>query len=643
MKKSHLFFNFSAICLSAFFGMLIFNMSVMGHFVSNWWTDYKIVEFSTLEKQDEEIVLVTITEETLAALPYRSPIDRAFLATIITDILGKGAKIIGVDIIIDQATEPAKDQALQKVFQRFGNRISVVSASRQDGLSEAQLHYQDKFLAPVLKMKANLVKDTSDGVVRWRYQTDEGAGILPFVETLVTQGELDHKFGKLENNLLRYPLSKHETPFSFPTYEAQQVRSLPGAWFKDKYILLGVDLADVDHHRTPFSTVLGETTGNQAGIYLHALGLHQELHATSWTLLDKYILSGLALCCALIGFFWVRIPVKTVWKVLLGIAGICVFVSVDVQVFRHLDILLSPIGPVFAGIFSFSISSARHHWQEKKKRVFLHHAFSHYVSHSVIEQLIAMPERLKLGGEQREMTFLFADLEGFTSLSESLAPQALVEILHAYNNLIAHIILKHKGTIDKFAGDGINAFFGAPVADDEHRYNAYQCAIEISRQTQAFAEGYNQKGIAVGFTRIGIHSGRAVVGNFGGKERFQYTVLGDAVNTAARLESLNKHTSTYLMLSLDTVQGVANISVRKIGKFILKGKDTPIEVVEPFERGEALTAYEKFYEEMKKGTVEALDLARQLGVKYQNDPIISFHLKRLENEEKGIVIKMDQK
>ncbi|MBU0982125.1 adenylate/guanylate cyclase domain-containing protein [Patescibacteria group bacterium] len=232
--------------------------------------------------------------------------------------------------------------------------------------------------------------------------------------------------------------------------------------------------------------------------------------------------------------------------------------------------LLAVLAAYFAVLFYRNFAEFR----EKRQ---IKNAFSHYVSADLVKQIAANPEMLQLGGERKEITAMFLDLENFTSLSESLEPQKVVEIINTYFDAFAEVIMAHGGTVDKFEGDAIMALFGAPVAQEKHALNACLAALalrgKIKELNQATGQNLN--------LRIGIASGPAVVGNMGSKERFDYTAMGDTVNTASRLESGNKFYGTRILVNPEAMAAAQEkIAFRRIDTVRLKGKENAIGIFE---------------------------------------------------------------
>ncbi|MBU0665668.1 MAG: adenylate/guanylate cyclase domain-containing protein [Proteobacteria bacterium] len=221
--------------------------------------------------------------------------------------------------------------------------------------------------------------------------------------------------------------------------------------------------------------------------------------------------------------------------------------------------------------------------REGKRRRFIKHSFCHYLSPHVIEQLIEHPEKLQLGGERRELSIFFSDLQGFTTISEGLEPEMLTGLLNTYLSAMTDIILEEDGTVDKYEGDAIIAFWNAPIDVADHAVRAVRAALrcqeKLAELRPLFREQYGHEL----YMRIGINSGPAVVGNLGSSTRFDYTMLGDAVNLAARLEGANKQFGTYLMISQSSREQINDaFPCRELARLIVVGRKEPIRVYEPF-------------------------------------------------------------
>ncbi|MBN1475037.1 MAG: adenylate/guanylate cyclase domain-containing protein [Syntrophaceae bacterium] len=233
---------------------------------------------------------------------------------------------------------------------------------------------------------------------------------------------------------------------------------------------------------------------------------------------------------------------------------------------------------------------------EGKQKTYIKNAFKQYLSPDVIEQLIAHPERLKLGGERKPLSVFFSDLEGFTGISEGLDPEALTNLLNTYLSAMTDIIHEEGGTVDKYEGDAIIAFWNAPLEQPDHAVRcvraALNCQAKLAQMRPEFYKSLN-KNLNM---RIGINTGQAVVGNMGSKSRFDYTMIGDAVNLAARLEGINKQFGTYTLISQATKEQIADaFPTREISRVEVVGRKEPVVVYEPLLPEEITTEKQKLF------------------------------------------------
>ncbi|MEI6564541.1 MAG: adenylate/guanylate cyclase domain-containing protein, partial [bacterium] len=219
---------------------------------------------------------------------------------------------------------------------------------------------------------------------------------------------------------------------------------------------------------------------------------------------------------------------------------------------------------------------------EGKQKRFIKGAFKQYLSPVVIEELVQHPERLKLGGELRELSIFFSDVRGFTSISERLNPEQLTGLLNSYLTAMTDIIYRHGGTVDKYEGDAIIAFWNAPLTQSDHAIRAVRTALECQEKLTALNPDYKAQIGAELYQRIGLNSGPVVVGNMGSNQRFNYTFLGDAGNLAARLEGINKQFGTSILISSNTQKQLdSSIVVREIAQVQVVGRKEPVRVYEP--------------------------------------------------------------
>lgn len=210
-------------------------------------------------------------------------------------------------------------------------------------------------------------------------------------------------------------------------------------------------------------------------------------------------------------------------------------------------------------------------------------ALTQYVSSKVVEQIMLDPSRLQLGGERKTLSILFSDLEGFSRLAEQMQPEPLTALLNDYLTDMSDIILDEGGTLDKYLGDGIVAFWNAPLDQTDHAACACRAALRCQQRLLERADDFTAQAGGELKARIGLHTGEVIVGNMGSKVRFDYSILGDAANLASRLESANKHFGTAIMVSETTWQqagGSVNFIGRELGWVKVLGRNTPVNVFE---------------------------------------------------------------
>jgi adenylate cyclase len=244
---------------------------------------------------------------------------------------------------------------------------------------------------------------------------------------------------------------------------------------------------------------------------------------------------------------------------------------------------------IFSSLFSeFIVTIAVRYAISEKEARWIRRIFSSYVTERVVNELIKNPSLARLGGERREVTILFSDIRGFTSLSEKIAPEEVVRILNEYFGKMTEVILKWEGTLDKFMGDAIMVFWGAPLNQEDHAERAIRCAIDMLKEARSLSERWKEEGGPPLRIGVGINTGEVLVGNIGAEgKKMDYTVIGDHVNLASRLEGLNKKFNTDLIISEFTLEKVRSLfenglfgpySARGIGNVIVKGKERPVRI-----------------------------------------------------------------
>lgn len=250
--------------------------------------------------------------------------------------------------------------------------------------------------------------------------------------------------------------------------------------------------------------------------------------------------------------------------------------------FYALGFWMPIVAPELAVLVSLAGSSLLNYATEGRQKRYIKGAFRQYLSPTVIEQLIAHPERLELGGERRELTIFFSDIQGFTSISEALSPEELTSLLNDYLTAMVDIIQDEGGTIDKFEGDAIIAFWNAPIDLPDHALRGVRACLRCQKALAELRPSFRARVGRDMYMRVGMNSGPAIVGNMGSRSRFDYTMLGDAVNLASRLEGVNKQFGTYTMISAATLRLIGDaFPVRELSRIAVVGRAEPVTVFEP--------------------------------------------------------------
>ena len=338
------------------------------------------------------------------------------------------------------------------------------------------------------------------------------------------------------------------------------------------------------------------------------------------------VLSGLILTFLCPAFGALAITVFAAFTISLLVAS-------NVWLWTSAQLSLSPVMPLLTVMAIIAMNVLYGYFAEARQKRQVRKAFSSYMAPALVDQLVGDPDRLTLNGETREMTFLFSDIAGFTSFTESATPELLVSVLNEYLDAMCRAVMEHGGTIDKIVGDAVVAIFNAPLDQPDHAQRGVDCALAMDHISENFIQKMKERGMAFGATRVGVNTGTAIVGNFGGSERFDYTAHGDAINTAARMESVNKHLGTLVCIAGTTVAQCHDHFFRPVGALILKGKTEAIEAFEPITEQESTTPlmvkYKEAFEHLLREAPDTAELFAALKQEYPQDPLINLHHERL--------------
>jgi class 3 adenylate cyclase len=274
-----------------------------------------------------------------------------------------------------------------------------------------------------------------------------------------------------------------------------------------------------------------------------------------------------------------------------------------------------------------------------------HASLSRYFSPQIAARLACDGEADGMAVHWREVAVIFTDITGFTSLVETAAAEVLGELLNEYVGGMTDVVFAHEGTVAKVIGDAIQVLFNAPGEQPDYAARGIACAQELDVWAEAFRERWKAKGVNFGVTRIGVHAGPALVGNFGGSRFFDYTAYGDTINTAARLEAANKFLGTRICVSATVADATDNFRGRPIGDLMLRGRSEPLRAYEPLpsskSEGPATRQYSDAFAKLEAGDAAAMPAFAALVGSHADDALAGFHLRRLLNGAKGVRMQLE--
>lgn len=542
-------------------------------------------------KQDERVQVVSYDDQTLIAVRKRSPLDRGLLAKALTNLDTMGAKAIGIDMLFDQPQD--EDEELIAVLRAMKTPVFVAYADitgNRDDITYEQQHYLDGFMKRLdgsNARPASIRLDYANGVTRAWPQTLEHLPPLLGKAMLAAADGDDAESQRFANytGAVRYrlPQSDDRPVFSslrIDLFADPAVAQALSGQVTGRYVLVGGEIVDVDRVETPFTATTGESI---AGIQVHAAMVAQMLDGAdmprlaNWQLwlISVLVVTAASLTSLIEGRFWRIFPVFAVQFLIIGGTPFALQST-------GYDTLGTPAAGWATGwLLAFLAVSNAARASSAVERRFAQSALGRYLPRDIAQEIIDHPERLTLSGSKRQLYILFSDLEGFTQLSHQLPPEVVARLLNEYLDTLSAVVLEHGGVIDKYVGDAVVAFWGAPIARPDDGKRAALAGYALWQAGETFRKQADPSLPPIGKTRVGLHYGEAVVGNFGGERRIQYTALGDAMNTAARLEAANKPLESSVMASREFAEQSGLDWWRPMGRVILRGRARPVELYEP--------------------------------------------------------------
>ncbi len=547
----------------------------------------------------DNIVIVGIDEESFSVMKLPWPWPRSVHGKMIKTLRSSGARGIIMDIIFSDPSKPQEDRAMAEAIKEQGKVVLAADFEiiKTEKYSQKNLVTPlEEFVSAGALFGVSFIPVDTDNVVR-RFSWE--ASEIPSLEAAALE-MLGISREKDERKMVPFVGPPYHIPYISYYKGLDPEIYLPAGFFKNKIVLVGKysppsresisDLSGkyrlylqppsavrgVDMFATPFYVVDNRLT---PGIEIHAnmlLSLIKDDFLKPLKVTEAVLFIALfSILLTLINRHWS--PLKSIS---INFAMIILFLFISFFLFSRQSLFLPFSAHLLALFVNFVSSGVMSYVGVEKKRRYLRKAFSLYLSPQVVEKVLQDPDRLKLGGERVLATVLFTDLTGFTEMSEKMEPEEVVSILTRCTTEMSKVIFKYNGTLDKFIGDAVMAVWGTPAEDEDQATHACQAALEMQRMMNILSKDFDIPGYKLSM-RVGINTGIVMVGNMGSDERFEFTVIGDNVNIASRLEGLNKTYGTKIIISESAKIKMAQLfTIRELDSVRVKGKQKAINVYE---------------------------------------------------------------
>jgi adenylate cyclase len=540
----------------------------------DWFYHLRPIE----SRQDQPIVIVTIDENSLKyidrELKWGWPWPREFYGRMAKWLDGAGAKAIVIDMRFAESSVFNNLTDDDNTFVQLMSEVKtpVIFANHFDGRSP------EHFAPPIKNPTFGATNVVDRRVIRRYPQTINGAMSLAR-RGVELSGLTSHPLGDPFHLRYHGPHVDTKGNFTYRYIPAGKViavamdpknTSVSADEFKGKIVLIGATASGLfDVKESPLSS-------QYPGVEVHATAIDNFLNGEEVHVVRSFPTAACALAISLLAAIGIVVPRNASVKIVVTFVCILVAIVFPMSLFQGKTIhFLAPamllvtlaIATIAGFVFSYQI--------EDRQRRFMLKALSRYVSPRVADELAKDPSRLSLGGESRTMTVMFTDAAGFTQLSETLSPDQVSKLMNFYLDELSDVVLKEDATLDKFIGDAIMCFWNAPLEQPNHALTACRVARAMQRRCDELQEDFKRLGAVKGlYMRVGVSTGPMVVGNMGSSQRFSYTVLGDAVNYASRLEGANKFFGTRILLAESTAEIVkGKLPTRRLDYIRVKGRN----------------------------------------------------------------------
>lgn len=598
------------IGLATFVGLGIGLAGAVCQFIGvfNTWSYGLTDRFFLPRAADPATIIVAIDDASLGRIG-RWPWPRTVHADLVNRLSSYGVKAIGYDVNFPESSDAISDTRFAEAVRSSGRvvmpieldftveqgRLSFLSGKTVQPIAEIQSAAKASGFTNtpldedgISRRVPVSVRDPGGAVVNnLSYEVARLAGRAPDIASVPTDD--------LGRFLINFPGAPGRNFRTVAAADILQDRVDPTI-FKDATVFIGATARNLQDYKN-VATSRGEP---MAGVEIHA-SIHDTLVSKRWLQQANRIFQALALLIVglLLGLLVPRVRPR---YSLLGVLVLWVGWLVAAFVLFDRGYVLDIVWPTLVIFFAYAALLLERWLDVEAQRRQLRSAFSRYVSGSVVESILQNPDKLKLGGDRRRMSVLFSDLRGFTTLSEGLSPEKLVEVLNTYLDEMTNIVFDEGGVLDKYIGDAVMAFWNAPFDQPDHAVRSVRCAVRMRDRLKAMNdEGSFPKGIELK-VGVGVNTGEMVVGNIGAETRYDYTVIGDSVNLASRTESLCKEYGVGIIVTQNTAADLVDaFHMRLLDQVAVKGKKEPIRLFEVLgvkgQVSEPVLAYARRFEE----------------------------------------------